>query len=547
MAALFAASQLAIGQAPATGKEGMVSTAEPTATEVGLQILKGGGNAFDAAVAIGFALAVTFPEAGNLGGGGFFVGLTSHGTPMALDFRETAPRAATKNMFLDEAGNIRPGESLGSYRAVGVPGTVDGLLELQQKFGKLTLQQDIEPALKLAKFGFPVTAYLHNSLAADQDRLGNIGPTAVIFYPDGKPLAEGAVLIQPDLAVTLKRISDLGRQGFYAGDTARTISTIMEREGGLITQQDLLQYHSKWRPPFIIHSGEFELITMPLPSSGGVTIDQVLGLSDLKALKAAGHNSPEYVQRLTEAERLAYADRNQYLGDSDFVKAPVDQLTSKAYLDQRRKLMPEGRAGSSQSVGPGQIEKPETTHYCVVDKLGNVAAITYTLNGAFGMGSVLPGGGFFLNNEMDDFTSKVGAPNMFGLVQGDANSIAPGKRMLSSMTPSIIRKGERFFATIGSPGGATIITTVLQVYLNLTLFQMGLPDAVDAGRFHHQYLPDLIEFERGAIGAPDALTAMGYRLKEVGGIGDVHAIMRMPDGSLQGYSDRRGSGLAQGY
>ncbi len=536
-------------QAPVSARQGMVAASEPTAVDVGVKILKDGGNAFDSAVAVGFALAVTYPSAGNLGGGGFFVGLTQHGSPMALDFRETAPMAATKDMFLDDSGNVIPSKSLSSYKAVGVPGTVDGLLELQKKFGKLTLEQDISPAIKLAEFGFTVSSELHDTLVAEQGRLSKIGPTAAIFYPNGEAIATGALLIQTDLANTLKRILAQGRQGFYEGDTSAMFSATMEREGGLITQQDLKAYHCKWRDAFKIRSGPYELITMPLPSSGGVTLAQILGLSDLGALKKAGANSASYVQQLSEAERLAYADRNRYLGDSDFVKVPVDQLLSASYLEKRKKLMPVGHAGSSKDEGPGAVENPETTHFCVVDGAGEVAAITYTLNGSFGMGAVLPGAGFFLNNEMDDFTSKPGAPNMFGLVQGDANAIQPKKRMLSSMTPTIIKKDGRFFATIGSPGGSTILTTVLQVFLNMALFDMNIREAMDAPRFHHQDFPDILDAESDAfsVQVSDQLAEMGYTLKPVHGLGLVNGIVRLPDGTFQGWSDKRGSGKAAGY
>lgn len=527
----------------------MVAASEPLAADVGVDILKKGGNAFDAAVAVGFALAVTFPEAGNIGGGGFMTGLTEHGTAMFLDFREVAPSAATSNMFLDEQGNIIPGKSTSSYKAIGVPGTVDGLVELQKKFGKLTLQQDMQPAINLAKFGFTVSPALHKSLADEADRLQNISTTASIFYPDGQPLAEGATLVQPDLANTLQRIADQGRIGFYEGETARLFAQNMERMGGLITANDLKKYHAKWREAFVFGKDDYLFITPSLPSSGGIVLAQILGMVDLPALKADGHNTAAYVHDLVEPERLAYADRNAYLGDSDFVKVPVGELTSRKYLEGRRKLIPAGRAGVSTQVVPGLQERMHTTHYSVVDKFGNVAAVTYTLNDSFGMGAVLPGLGFLLNNEMDDFTSKVGTPNLFGLVQGSANAIAPGKRMLSSMAPTIIKKNGRFWATIGSPGGSTIITTVLQTFLNMALFDMNVQQAVDAGRFHHQHLPDRVSVENGAL-TPEvisALVAMGYDIHPVGTIGRVNAIMRMPDGTLAGWSDTRGSGKAVGY
>jgi gamma-glutamyltranspeptidase/glutathione hydrolase len=527
----------------------MVVSGEPLATDAGLEVLRQGGNAFDAAVAVGFALAVTYPQAGNLGGGGFFVGLTNHGTPMALDFRETAPAAAKKDMFLDDKGDIAPSKSIESYQSVGVPGTVDGLLELQHKFGKLPLYDDMRPAIRLAKYGFKVSAALHETFVHELDRLTHKDGPGAVFYPDGAPVAEGTILIQSDLGNTLQHIAEQGRVAFYEGDIATSIAREMERLGGLITVDDLKKYRPKWREPFIFRVGDYEFITHPLPSSGGIVLDQILNLVDLKALQSAGYGSAAYVRGVTEAERLAYADRNYFLGDADFVKVPVGEITSHGYLEQRQKLIPASGAGSSKGVTHGGAEKLETTHFCATDKFGNVAAITYTLNGSYGMGAMVPGGGFFLNNEMDDFTSKPGEPNMFGLVQGDANSIQPHKRPLSSMTPTIIKRDGRFYATFGSPGGSTIITTVLQIYLNLTLFNMDIQHAIDAARFHHQWLPDQIDYEDGAFTA-EALTAlqgMGYTLNRKESIGIAEGIVRLPDGSFVGWSDRRGSGKAEGY
>jgi gamma-glutamyltranspeptidase / glutathione hydrolase len=358
----------------------------------------------------------------------------------------------------------------------------------------------------------------------------------------------GHLLRQPDLARTLERISKSGRDGFYAGETARLIVEEMKEGGGIISQADLTTYRSKWRDPFIFRSGDHELITMGVPSSGGVTLAQILGLLDLGALKRADWNSAEYMHRIIEAERLAYADRNTFLGDPDFVRVPVARLTSAEYLTERRKLMPFGKAGDSKAVGPGKPEPEETTHYAVADREGNVVAITYTINGSYGMGAVVKGAGFLLNNEMDDFTSKPGVPNMFGLVQSDANAIAPGKRMLSSMTPTIVRRNGQFLFTVGSPGGSTIITTVLQVYLNVTMFGMNIRSAIDAPRFHHQWLPDEVAYEALSF-SPDTLRSlreMGYTLRERSALGIACGIGRR-DGVYTGWSDKRGEGTAAGF
>jgi len=537
----------ALAQQPITAPHALVSSAEPLATDAGVQILQKGGNAFDAAVAVGFALAVTYPQAGNIGGGGFFVGLSQHGTPLMLDFREVAPAAATKTMFLDAAGNVIEGKSTDSWKAVGVPGTVDGLIQLQEKFGKLTLQQDMAPAIALARHGFAVSARMHRSLIANQERFGK--KDTGVFYPNGEPLAEGAMFFQPDLADTLQSISDKGRSAFYEGEFAQNFGEAMYRKGGLITANDLHKYHAKWREPFVFSYGDYTFITPPLPSSGGIVLDQILRLVDWQALKTAGHNTAAYVQMLTEAERLAYADRNAYLGDSDFVKVPVRELTSREYLAKRKSLMPVGKAGNSKDIGPGTPEHLQTTHYTAVDRWGNVAAVTYTLNDSYGLGEMLPGAGFLLNNEMDDFTSKPGVANLYGLVQGEFNAIAPFKRPLSSMTPTIVKRKGEFFLTLGSPGGSHIITAVLQTFLNVALFDMNIAEAVDAGRFHHQHLPDYITYEDGAL-SENVLTElqkMGYTMDKVRALGEVNAIMRMPDGTLAGWADKREAGKTAGY
>jgi len=527
---------------PVSAAHGMVVSAEAQATEVGVEVLKQGGNAFDAAAAVGFALAVTYPTAGNIGGGGFCVGLRADGSTFALDFREKAPAAAAKDMFLDAKGDFLPEASRSGHRAVGVPGSTDGLLLLAEKYGTRPRKEILAPAIRLAHDGYLLPR-------PPSERLKENPAAAAIYFPPGKTFAAGDRLIQKDLAAVLTDISDRGRDGFYSGRVADLIVAEMKRGGGLISHEDLRGYQTRERKPFIFRHGEYELITMPLPSSGGVTLAQILGMLDFDELKKAGHQSARYIHLLTEAERLAYADRNYYLGDPDFVTVPVEKLTSPAYLKQRRALMPDGKAGRSEGVTRGSVESEETTHYCVVDQWGNVAAITYTLNSGFGAGLVVEGAGFLLNNNMDNFSAKPGTPNQYGMIGAEANSIAPHKRMLSSMTPTIVRRAGRFHSTIGSPGGPTIITTVLQLFLNLTVFDMNIRQAIDAGRVHHQWFPDTIQPEEGAV-IPEVkaeLERMGYQIQSRRSIGMAAGIVRTKDGGLAGHADRRGLGTAAGH
>lgn len=534
---------------PVFAKHGMVVSAEPHATDAGVEILKAGGNAFDAAAAVAFALAVTYPEAGNLGGGGFAVALTSEGERWALDFREVAPAAATRDMYLDEQKKVIEGLSLRSHLAVGVPGAVDGYLKMAER-GRLDRKAILAPAIRLAREGIPVRYSLHKGLASSADFMQKHPGTAAVFYPGGEPLEFGATLRQPDLARTLREISRKGRAGYYEGKVAELIEAEMKRGGGLIKREDIENYRSVEREPFGFRAGEYEVFTHPLPSSGGIVLAQIFGLIDLDELKAAGHNSARYIQMLTEAERLAYADRNYYLGDPAFATVPVERLISPEYLAERKQLIPPaGQAGKSEGVAHGRIESPETTHFCVADRWGNVVAVTTTLNGSFGMGAVVEGAGFLLNNEMDDFAAKPGVPNLYGLVGAEANAIEPGKRPLSSMTPTIVLKDGEFFMTVGSPGGSTIITTVLQLFLNATLFDMNIRDAIEAGRVHHQWLPDVITHERLAL-SPDTknrLVDWGYELNTVESIGMAAGIMAGPDGLLTGHADGRGEGKAAGH
>ena len=488
-----------------------------------------------------FNLLGSVTTAGDLG---------AAGEALALDFRETAPAAAHRDLFLDEEGAVIPGASTRSHRAVGVPGTVDGLLALLEKHGTMGPERVIAPAISLARAGVPVTPFLRESLEQARDLMDPYPESRAIFFPDGDPLPVGGRLVQPALARTLERIADDGRRGFYEGLTARLVVDEMERHGGIVTAEDLAGYRSRWREPFTFRDGDYEIVTHPLPSSGGIVLAQVLGLVDREALGRAGFGSAEYVRLLVEAERLAYADRNHYLGDPDFVDAPVAQLVAPEYLARRRAELPAASEGSGHSdvVFAGEVEPTETTHYCVVDEWGNAVAVTTTLNGWYGMGAIVAGAGFLLNNEMDDFSAKPDTPNLYGLVGTEANAIAAGKRMLSSMTPTIVRKDGRLFLTMGSPGGSTIITTVLQIYLNTTLFGMNVREAVDAGRFHHQWLPDQVDWEPYAL-SPDTrgvLEGWGYVLAEREYIGRATAIRRESDGRLSGWADRRGIGKAAG-
>lgn len=522
---------------PVVASKAMVAGPEPLATQVGLEILQQGGNAFDAAAAIGFALTVTYPSAGNLGGGGFLIAHTAEGERFLLDFRETAPQAASWDMYLDEDGEQIEGRSTDTLLAVGVPGTPHGLLTILEDRGSLSREAILAPAIRLAEQGFEVPHSLHRSLKNAEERIGKFETTARIFYPDGEALAFGAHLRQPDLAATLQRIAEEGIPGFYEGVTADLLTGLMEQSDGIITHEDLKRYRSRYREPVVFSYKDFEVIAPGMPSSGGVTLGQILKLLEPLPLRPLGHNSARYVQTVVEAERLAFADRNHHLGDSDFVEVPLEQLLSKKYLDARRRLMPRFGAGRSDEIVPGRFESEETTHYCVVDEHRNVVAVTYTLNSSYGMGAVVQDAGFFLNNEMDDFTAKPGVPNQFGLVQGEANRIEPGKRMLSSMTPTIVLKDGAFAFTMGTPGGSTIITTNAQIFLNIVEFGMNIRDAIDAPRFHHQHLPDDITHESRTFSQDTImeLERMGYNLSERRGIGFACGIQATQEGWLAGH------------
>ncbi|HJO03612.1 MAG TPA: gamma-glutamyltransferase [Acidobacteriota bacterium] len=539
----------ALPTAPTVAPNGMVASPEPFATDAGVAILEAGGNAFDATAAIHFALAVTYPTAGNIGGGGFLVGLPAEAEPFALDFREAAPAAATGDMYLDDNGEMVAGLSTRTHKAVGVPGSIDGMLKLVERYGNLTRQQVLAPAIALARNGFPASYRLSRSLRRS-DKLRQFPATVAALGLGGDGPSMGTVLVQSDLASTLETVSREGRAGFYSGRVADLIVADMQAYEGLVTHADLDAYSAIWRAPLTFTHGEYEWITHPVPSSGGMTIAQTLGLLHLPTMKAAGYHSSKAISMITEAQRLAFADRNFWLGDPGFFDVPVARLTSPRYIERRRRLLPtDGLAGDSAGVAHGPAESEETTHYTVVDRWGNVAAVTTTLNSGYGMGAVATGAGFLWNNQMDNFSAKPGVPNQYGMLGAEANAIEPGKRPLSSMTPSIIRRGGEFFMTMGSPGGPTIINTVLQIYLNVTVWGMDIQSAIDAERIHSQWLPDLIYHERFAISADTQadLWRMGYELRERGAIGMAAGIMRTPEGYLAGHADRRGAGTAKGH
>lgn len=534
---------------PNVAANGMVASPEPLATDVGVAILKAGGNAFDAAAAVQFALAVTYPTAGNIGGGGFMVGLTAEGETFALDFREEAPGAAHTDMFVDADGKMVPNLSTDTHTGVGVPGSVDGMLTLLDHYGTLSRAEVLTPAVALARDGFPVSYALAGSLQRNE-RLRGFASSVAAFGLEGDGLRMGDHLRQPDLAATLEAISDEGRNGFYGGRVADLIVADMRANGGLITHDDLTSYAAEWREPLVFGHDRYEFITHPVPSSGGMTIAQTLAVMNMPVLKRAGYHSAKAVSMVTEAQRLAFADRNFWLGDPDFFDVPVDRLLSRDYMEQRRRLLPQnGLAGHSEGVSHGPAESDETTHFTIADRAGNVAAITTTLNSGYGLGAVATGAGFLWNNEMDNFSARPGVPNQYGLLGGEANSIRPGKRPLSSMTPTIVREFGDFYMTMGSPGGPTIINTVLQIYLNVTVWGMDLQQAVDAPRIHHQWQPDRIDHEPFALSAETKaeLERMGYELRERQRIGMAAGIRKTPEGFFAGYADRRGAGTARGY
>ena len=539
---------------PVVARHGMVAGPEQLATEIGSRILQQGGNVVDAAVATGFALAVTYPRAGNLGGGGFMlIHLAEGNRQLFIDYRETAPAAASRDMFLLPDGKEDLMREYYSLQASGVPGTVAGMLYALETYGSMSRQQVLAPAIALAEEGISVSFALNYELASGGQRLRDDPESLRLFFkPDGSPYEIGDTWRQPDLAWTLRQIADKGAEAFYRGEIAQRIVAAMEAGNGLITRQDLADYRAIERPPVRGHFHEFEVVSAPPPSSGGVHILQILNMLEADNLVALGHNSAAYLHLLAESMKLAYADRSQYLADPDYFDVPVAQLTDKAYAARQRKLIDPGRATPSATIAPGRelpARSKDTTHYSVADEKGNMVSNTYTLNASFGSAIAVPGTGMLLNNEMGDFAAVPGKPNLFGLVQGESNRIEGGKRPLSSMSPTIVlRQGKPWLAT-GSPGGSRIITTVLQTLLNAMVFDMNVAAAGINARIHHQWLPDEILAEDGI--SPDTvrlLEQMGHKVV-LGGrtIGRTESIM-IRDGWLLGATDtRRPGGWVAGY
>ncbi|KGQ30618.1 gamma-glutamyltranspeptidase [Gallibacterium genomosp. 2] len=537
---------------PVYGTQGIVATEQHLASQVGLQILKEGGNAIDAAVAVGFALAVVLPNAGNIGGGGFMVlHDAKSGENFAIDFREIAPLKAHKNMYLDEKGNVIDGKSLFTHFAVGVPGTVAGMEYALKKWGTMSLEKVIAPAIKLANEGFIISDTLGKTLAIEKDNLAKWESTKAIFFKGEQPLTSGDRLIQKDLAHSLQLIAKQGSQAFYQGEIAEKIVKEMEKYGGLITLEDMKSYRVIERKPVTGNYRGYKIVTMPPPSSGGAHLIQILNILEHYPLEKYGANSAKAITKYAEAMKLAYADRSEYLGDPDFVKIPLNGLISKKYADELVKKIPSDHIVPSKEIKasePQLYESDQTTHYSIMDKSGNAVAVTYTLNLNFGSGIVAEGTGILLNNEMDDFSSKPGVPNAFGLIGGEANAIAAKKRPLSSMTPTLVMKDNKPFLVTGSPGGARIITTVLQSIVNTIDYKMNVAEAISVPRIHHQWLPDELRIEEGI--SPDTIHLLqkeGYKVITKASMGRVQIVQSTEDGFFGASDPRNPDGATFAY